>query len=153
MTAAPVPGPQAAPPAPTIPVTAAVTFAVAPLDGPGTFSLRVAGTSHHQDELEAICGGRTKQGAKHECRALLVREPGSRYDPNAVMVQIDGKHIGYLARVDAIALRPTLTALWERGLVAAARAKVTGGWLRPRAEQRGKEAVGTFGVTVDVGLA
>jgi HIRAN domain len=26
----------------------------------------------------------------------LVREPGNKYDPNAVMVWIDGKHVGYI---------------------------------------------------------
>lgn len=32
--------------------------------------------------------------------ALLVREPNNQFDPNAVAVWIDGKHIGYLRKED-----------------------------------------------------
>jgi HIRAN domain len=37
---------------------------------------------------------------------VLVREPGNKFDPNAVMVWIDGKHVGYIPSKDAAALAP-----------------------------------------------
>jgi hypothetical protein len=36
----------------------------------------------------------------------LVREPMNQYDPNAVMVWIDGQHVGYIPSKDAQALAP-----------------------------------------------
>jgi hypothetical protein len=33
--------------------------------------------------------------------AILVREPDNAHDPNAVMVWIDGEHVGYLRKEDA----------------------------------------------------
>ena len=38
-----------------------------------------------------------------DCIAALVPEPSNPYDSNAVMVQIDGRHVGYLSREDAVA--------------------------------------------------
>lgn len=37
---------------------------------------------------------------------VLVREPANKFDPNAVMVWIDGKHVGYIPSKDAAALAP-----------------------------------------------
>lgn len=37
-----------------------------------------------------------KEGPIH--KAALVREPNNPHDPNAVMVQVDGKHIGYVPK-------------------------------------------------------
>jgi hypothetical protein len=37
---------------------------------------------------------------------VLVREPDNKFDPNAVMVWIDGKHVGYIPSKDAAALAP-----------------------------------------------
>jgi HIRAN domain len=36
----------------------------------------------------------------------LVREPMNQYDPNAVMVWINGQHVGYIPSKDAKALAP-----------------------------------------------
>lgn len=144
-------GATPAAPAQTVTQTVTVEFRIVPLDGPGQYARKVAGTSHRQDILESVVGGRTKKGANHECRAVLVREPANKYDPNATLVTIEGKVVGYLNRVDALELRPTLAALWERGMVASVPAKVTGGWERPRAIERGAEGLGHFGVSVDVG--
>jgi hypothetical protein len=36
----------------------------------------------------------------------LIREPKNKFDPNAVMVWIDGKHVGYIPSRDAAALAP-----------------------------------------------
>lgn len=34
------------------------------------------------------------------CPALLVREPTNQFDPNAIAVYVDGKHVGYLRKED-----------------------------------------------------
>lgn len=35
---------------------------------------------------------------------VLIREPDNKFDPNAVMVWIDGQHVGYVPSKDAVAL-------------------------------------------------
>lgn len=35
---------------------------------------------------------------------VLIREPGNKFDPNAVMVWIDGKHVGYIPSRENAAL-------------------------------------------------
>ena len=35
---------------------------------------------------------------------VLVREPDNKFDPNAIMVWIDGQHVGYIPSKDAVAL-------------------------------------------------
>ncbi|MBA3305329.1 MAG: HIRAN domain-containing protein, partial [Thermoleophilaceae bacterium] len=42
-------------------------------------------------------------------------EPGNPHDPNAVMVQIRGRLVGYLPRDAAVAYGPMLAAVSERG--------------------------------------
>ena len=37
--------------------------------------------------------------------AVLVPQPSNPHDPNAVMVQVDAKLVGYLARADAVNYR------------------------------------------------
>ena len=65
----------------------------------------IRGESHYQPQLRAL------QRRSREWTAVLVREPGNRYDPNAVAVHIDGQCIGHLAREDAAELAPRLDAL------------------------------------------
>ena len=48
------------------------------LAGDGSYRVEVVGESHYQEALEAICGGRTEEGARQECTATLVPEPTNR---------------------------------------------------------------------------
>jgi len=54
------------------------------------------------DALEAILGssvgGHSRQRA---VIAALVPEPDNQYDPNAIMVMIDGQQVGYIPKDDA----------------------------------------------------
>ena len=43
--------------------------------------------------------------------AFLVREPGNRFDANAVQVWIDGKHVGYLPKAQNAAIAEYLDRL------------------------------------------
>src|SRR5262245_38063111 len=73
----------------------------AEVSGPGTFEVHVVGTSHYQDALEAICGGRTAEGVQFPVAAILVPEDGNLHDPRAVRVDIRGATVGHLSRADA----------------------------------------------------
>jgi HIRAN domain-containing protein len=69
------------------------------------YGYKVTGTSHYQDALEAICGGRTEESVEHEETAQLILETANPYDRNAVRIEIQGRHVGYLSRDDAKAFR------------------------------------------------
>ena len=54
---------------------------------------------------------------------VLVREPDNKFDPNAVMVWINGKHVGYIPSKDAAALAPFIEQTgipWQEPLKIAA---------------------------------
>ncbi|WP_051294447.1 HIRAN domain-containing protein [Gemmobacter nectariphilus] len=80
---------------PTAPSTPTMSGAV-PLRGTGTFDQMVAGTSRRQDVLENIASQN-----RARLYAVLRREPYNHHDPNAVAVDIDDRHVGYLPRADA----------------------------------------------------
>lgn len=119
----------------------------------GRFRVDAVGESRYQDALEAIAGGRTEEGANLETVALLVPEPTTRYDRNAVQVLIDGRLVGYLSRENAEILQPRILEMVRRTRQAVAcRALVVGGW------DRGGGDRGHFGVRLyldpaDFGLA
>ncbi|MBX5470805.1 MAG: hypothetical protein IRZ21_13030 [Thermoleophilaceae bacterium] len=92
----------------------------------GDERVEVVGESHYQQALRSICGREAWTEVRHECVALLVPEPTNPHDPNAVMVQIDGKLVGYLSRADAVAYRPTLRPLAAQGKAAACHAVIAG---------------------------
>jgi hypothetical protein len=111
--------------------------------GDGLFRVEVVGESHYQDALEAICGGRTEAGVRHDCTALLVPEPTNRFDRNATRVDIDGRTVGYLPRFDAIGYRDGLQLARIPWRPLKCQAVIRGGWQR-----RGD--LGQFGVMLDM---
>jgi hypothetical protein len=97
----------------------------------------VVGESHYQGGLDRIGGGRTGSGARvTDHVALLLPEPTNQYDENAVRVYLqpsqdgDAAIIGYLSREDAVAYRPVIDRVAERGEVMLCRASLKGGWDR-----------------------
>jgi HIRAN domain len=64
--------------------------------------IEVVGESHYQPAIRAACGWK---GSEHdtlfECMAEFVPEPTNPHDPNAIMVKVDGRQVGYLSRRDA----------------------------------------------------
>jgi hypothetical protein len=112
--------------------------------GDGQFAFPIVRESHYQDELTALAGGRSAQGARQFCAALLQPEPDNPYDPSAVSVKVRGHTVGYLGRDAAPIL---LAALEEAGFASAAcEAVIVGGWRRPG------EADGHFGVKLNAEL-
>ncbi|MAT13932.1 MAG: hypothetical protein CMJ46_01525 [Planctomyces sp.] len=72
-----------------------------PVDIPDRIECPVAGPYFHQTNLEKVQG---------ETRALLCREPYNEHDPNAIVVHVDGKKIGYVPAVEARWMAPILDA-------------------------------------------
>src|SRR4051812_23621306 len=58
----------------------------------------VAGESSYRPALAAIAGPVCKDGYCFAVPVTLIREPGNRYDPNAVRAEVSGQLIGYLRR-------------------------------------------------------
>jgi collagen type III alpha len=74
------------------------------------------GESNYQPAIRAACNWQKGQDTRFECMAELVPEPTNEYDPNAVMVKIDGQCVGYLSRQDAKELGEYIAAsIQEQG--------------------------------------
>lgn len=112
--------------------------------GDGAFAFPVVGESRHQPVLEELAGGRTRDGARHFCAALIVPQPNNPYDPHAVAVYLRDQEVGYLARDVAPDFLRTLR-LCGYGR-AACEAVIVGGW------DRGPTNRGYFGVRLNACL-
>lgn len=84
------------------------------------------GEASYQDTLRALCGSHRWEEVRCEVTAVLVPDPGNRYDPNAVMVQVDGQLVGYLSRGDAIDYGEAVEAFALKDHVIVCRAKICG---------------------------
>jgi hypothetical protein len=122
--------------------------ALTPVPLVGGFDVEVVGESNYQESLERICGGRSADGASHDCTAVLRPEPQNPYDPHAIRVEIDGLLVGYLARPAAKAYGPVAGRLSRQGQIGTCTARIVGGW------ERGDEYAdrGHFGVRLDLGV-
>lgn len=61
--------------------------------------VRVVGTSHHQDELLVLTGGRAgDEEIRVQKVARFVPEPDNPHDANAIAISIDDRIVGYLSR-------------------------------------------------------
>jgi len=78
--------------------------------------------------------------------ANLVPEPTNKYDPNAVMVQIKGELVGYLARDDAARYRPALTEVMTHGYAPATAARI---WASARQGRNGVKYVANVRVALN----
>lgn len=63
-------------------------------------------------------------------RSSLCRSATTRYDSNAVRVDVGGRCVGYLARGDAEAYQPRLLDMARRGIVAVCPGRIMGGGSR-----------------------
>jgi HIRAN domain len=84
----------------------------------------VRGESSHQDALTYLRRHATSGG---RLPALLVREPDSRDDENAVAVMVYGHTVGYLSRDDAADLADRLDELADLGQFLACPAELVNG--------------------------
>jgi hypothetical protein len=106
----------------------------------------VVGEAQCQDALLRIARGRTEDGpTKRSHVAQLVAEPANRYDRNAISVRIEGQHVGYLERADAIAYGDVVRRAATLGRTIALEARLIGGW------DRGGDDVGSIGVQLHLG--
>jgi len=117
---------------------------IAVADGGDTL-VEVVGEAQHQAALERIAGGKHPGGTKLAIRARLVPEPSNPYDPDAIRVEIDHAHVGYLSRPAALAFQPVAARLTELGLALDVSGRLKGGWLRDDGDE------GDFGVTLTMG--
>lgn len=84
---------------------------------------KVVGESHNQAAIAAAF-------ARYDCRyvmAQLVPEPTNAYDPDAIMVTIDGAKVGYVPRDEMHGYHTVIGTLHSAGTPIAVRAKLTGG--------------------------
>ena len=88
--------------------------------------INVAGESHYQDALHAICGDPGDEGVRREAEADLVPEPSNPHDPNAVRVEIGERLVGYLPRDEAVAYAPLIREITDRGRTPACESLVSG---------------------------
>ena len=116
------------------------------LSGNGKFNFEIVGESNYQGALEMICGGRDEESAKQRAEASLVLENDNPYDDKAVRIDISGKTVGYLSKVNARKYREFLVIRNYGNIVGVCQAIVVGGW------SRSKEETGSFGVKLDLSL-
>ena len=111
------------------------THAAVRLQGARWCEFEIVGESHHQRVLAAIAGV-DPDGVKHHCEAVLIPEPGNPDDPNAVLVAIDGRRVGYLTREDAALYGEWMTELGIDAMTASCPAFICGGFV----DEEGRQA-------------
>ncbi len=97
----------------------------------------VVGESHYQGALLSIAGGYSPESMDRPCRARLVPEPTNAQDPNAVIVQVAGRTVGYLSAASAAKYGAITEQLREP---LECDAIIVGGWRKSR------DDIGSFGV-------
>ncbi len=111
----------------------------------GTRDLELVGESRHQDELLDLVGGcRPYGGVDATAVAELVLDPANPYDPDAILVLIDDRPVGYLRHDDAVAYRAEVIDSLDLHGFATCWAHIRGGW------DRGHGDVGALGVTLEL---
>lgn len=101
--------------------------------------INVAGESHYQEALRELCPRTGAEEVRCEALAALVPEPDNPHDPNAVIVQIEGRLVGYLPRAVAESYGSLLAVYARRRTRATCRAVIAG-----RAPQGGTPNLGVF---------
>jgi len=95
----------------------------------GDDDLEVVGESYRQDALWACVGYKTKDRIREDVIAYLVPDPSNNYDPNAIGVWIEGKHVGFIAKELAAEIGDDLASLMTKntGTYIALRGVIAGG--------------------------
>jgi hypothetical protein len=92
----------------------------------GDIRVEVVGESNYQDAIRKACDWKKGTDTHFECMAELVPEPSNRFDPNAIMVHIDGARVGYLSRGDARKFGPAIRAAIDMQGFGSCRAVIAG---------------------------
>lgn len=113
------------------PPTQTVTLSIREC-GNGNFNHDVTGESHRQPQIRAAArkAGHTlkpDEGGSVRFEVFLFREPGNRYDRNAIQVcDEDQLPLGYIPREKASELAAQLDNLQRRGILVSCSAKIVG---------------------------
>ena len=99
------------------------------LMGPANFRLEIIGEDQYQAALEAICGPHLPKGVHLYETASLILEDKNPHDQNAVRIEIQRKHVGYLSPETAMLLRAQLKAKGRPKSIAQCAAVIRGGWV------------------------
>lgn len=113
------------------------------IHGTGLFEVPVVGEQSYLENFEKIFGKRGREGVNVQCTALLIPEPDSPHDKNAVRVVISKQLVGYLKRESGKKLCDSLKRTKRWGVVVQVQANVRGGWYRSESDK------GEFGVWLD----
>lgn len=92
------------------------------------FTFNIVGEGSYQDALNAICGGKCEDGHKLLTTAQLCLQDDNPHDPDAVVVLIGGKVVGYVPRDLATDLRAAILKLNPDKRPVTCDAKIVGGW-------------------------
>ena len=77
----------------------------------GREDIEVAGESYRRDSIaQVFCSGGRPLGGTIMRTAFLVAEPTNPYDPFAVMVYVDGQHVGYIPADEAPRVQAVVNA-------------------------------------------
>lgn len=71
----------------------------------GLFQLKTVGAYYYHDDIAKIAKNPTGENALVFCTATLIPEDTNPYDKNAIKVQIELSHVGYLSHEHAITFR------------------------------------------------
>lgn len=110
----------------------------------GSYGLGVVGEASYQSNIDRVAGGRTTEGVRLDCEAILVPEEASPHDSMTIRVDIQGSTVGYLSRANAREYRAEIKRLGFPSGVFTCKALIVGGW------DRGPNDRGHFGVKLDV---
>jgi hypothetical protein len=94
------------------------------------FTFEIVGEASHQEALDAICGGKCEDGHNIQVVAQLCFQEDNPHDPNAIVVLINGKVVGYVPRYLAPDMREAILKLRPEERPVTCDGKVVGGWLR-----------------------
>jgi hypothetical protein len=91
------------------------------LNSSGYFSQNVVGESFYTDNLKKVTRNRS---GEIFVMATLIREPGNRFDRNAVRVDINGLPVGHIPKEDAVSFHALLDYANSQGLSVTTKARV-----------------------------
>lgn len=106
----------------------------------GRARVEVKGEASYQPALEAIAGPKQSESAHLDVTALLRCEPSNKYDANAIIVEVQGRSVGYLRRDLAADYCPLLTKMEQMGQQPTCKGTIVGGWRRDDGDE------GSFGI-------
>jgi len=121
--------------------------------GTGQIMTKVVGTSYRQNELSSLLPDHDGLGSvTKRCLALLVSEPTNPHDPNAIRVEIESIHVGYLDRTLASDFKIWLVANGYESIQSLCDGLIIGGFGAVWTDEGIEIEEGNYGVRLDVAL-